>query len=71
MNENDPLLARMIAGIRYGVKRYGGMADGLRGAPYDQGGMLTVGGTGINLLSKPEPVLTPEQVAQLGKRPPE
>ena len=28
---------------------------------YDQGGMLPPGGMGINMTSRPEPVLTPQQ----------
>jgi hypothetical protein len=68
MTDDDELRRDLDAARRY-VQRYGSHADAYRGVRYDQGGL--VGVHPVNLLTKPEPVLTPEQVAQLGKRPPE
>ena len=57
--------ANMIASILYGNRRYGSLDRAYRGVAYDQGGWLMPGDQGINLLNKPEAVLTPPQANAL------
>ena len=49
-----------LASLNYVYKRYGGPQN-YPGGAYDQGGWLMPGQPGINLLNKPEAVLTPPQ----------
>lgn len=57
----DPL-SNIIASIRYSLATYGSLDKAWRGVAYDQGGWLQPGGgQGVNLLNKPEAVLTPAQ----------
>jgi hypothetical protein len=62
---NDPYdpLANIVAGMRYAIDRYGSISAGMRGVAYDNGGMLSPNGIGVNLLNKPEAVLTPPETA--------
>jgi hypothetical protein len=62
---NDPYdpLANIVAGMRYAIDRYGSIAAGMRGVAYDNGGMFAPGSIGVNLLDKPEAVLTPAESA--------
>ena len=54
-------LANIVAGIRYAVDRYGSLGAGMRGVAYDTGGWLEPMGQGVNMLNRPEAVLTPAQ----------
>ena len=56
----DPL-SNIVAAIRYTISRYGSVAAGMQGHAYDDGGWLMPGGRGVNLMNKPEAVLTPSQ----------
>lgn len=56
----DPL-SNIFAGLNYAVHRYGSLSALNRPGGYDSGGWLTPGAAGVNGLSRPEAVLTPEQ----------
>lgn len=62
---NDPYdpLSNIVAGMRYAIDRYGSIQAGMRGVAYDNGGMLAPGTIGVNLLAKPEAVLTPGETS--------
>lgn len=57
--------ASITASTLYSLNRYGSLERAWRGVAYDQGGWLMPQNTGINLLRKPEAVLTPPQSAAL------
>jgi SLT domain-containing protein len=61
-NIYDPL-SNIIASIRYVLARYGSIPAGMRGVAYDTGGWLFPWqqAAPVNLLGKPEPVLSPRQ----------
>lgn len=61
-NIYDPL-SNILASIRYAIDRYGSLGAAYRGVAYDSGGWLPPGGSGVNLLNRPEAVLTPAQSA--------
>lgn len=58
--QRDPY-ASLVASTLYSLNRYGSLDRAWRGVAYDQGGWLQPGGQGVNLLNKPEAVLTPAQ----------
>jgi TP901 family phage tail tape measure protein len=61
-NIYDPL-SNILASIRYVLGRYGSIPAGMRGVAYDSGGWLFPWqqAAPVNMLNKPEPVLTPRQ----------
>jgi SLT domain-containing protein len=54
-------LSNIVAGIRYAIATYGSIKAGMRGVAYDDGGWLMPNSKPVNMLRKPEPVLTPQQ----------
>lgn len=58
--QRDPR-ASLTASTLYSLNRYGSLERAWRGVAYDQGGWLMPGTQGINLLNRPEAVLTPPQ----------
>jgi SLT domain-containing protein len=56
----DPY-ANIVASILYARNRYGSLANAYRGVAYDEGGWLMPQSQPVNLLAKPEPVLSPDQ----------
>ncbi len=63
-NIYDPL-SNIIAAIRYTIDRYGGVAAGMQGHAYDNGGWMKHLGFGFNATGRPEAVLNPEESAGL------
>jgi hypothetical protein len=58
--QRDPR-ASLTASTLYSLNRYGSLDRAWRGVAYDNGGMFAPGSVGVNLLNKPEAVLTPAQ----------
>ena len=62
----DPL-SNILASIRYVLGRYGSIPAGMRGLPYDTGGILNNRSLGINMSGRPERVLTPAQTTSFDR----
>jgi hypothetical protein len=58
--QRDPR-ASLTASTLYSLGRYGSLPAAWRGVAYDTGGWIPPGGQGVNLLNRPEAVLTPTE----------